>query len=83
MAEEKVVVLNLRKKLLKTPKWKRSKELMGLLKKIIEKQGSKKITIDKKLNEKIWSRSIENPPTKLRVKIIKPDDKSVRVELLE
>jgi large subunit ribosomal protein L31e len=82
MAEEKIIIVNLKKKLLKTPKWRRSKEAMNILKEILKKQRSEKIKIDKRINEKIWSKGIENPPAKLRLKIVRLDDKSIRVELL-
>lgn len=82
MAEEKIMVINLRKKVLERPRWKRSKSTLNILKDILKKQTkTDKLKIDKNLNEKIWSRS--KPLTKLRLKIIKSDDGSVKVELVE
>jgi len=83
MVEEKILTINLRKKLIERPRWKRSKGVLRVLKDILKKQTkTEKIEIDKKLNEKIWSRSAEKPLTKFRIKIIKSDDGSVRVELM-
>ncbi len=82
MAEEKIMVINLRKKVLERPRWERSKSTLTILKDVLKKQTkTEKIKIDKNLNEKIWSRS--KPLTKLRIKIIKSDDGSVKVELVE
>lgn len=84
MVEEKIVTINLRKKIIKKARWKRSKSILRVLKEILKKQTkSEKIEISKKLNEKIWSRSSEKPPTKLRIKLVKSDDGSVKVELMD
>ena len=83
MAEEKIITINLRKELTKVPKWKKAKQAMKILKKNLKKQTKSEVKLDKNINEKIWSRSIENPPTKLRVKIIKVDEKSFKAELIK
>lgn len=81
MAEEKIITLNLRKILVEYPKWKRSSGYIRILRRIIEKRmKTNKIKIDKKLNEKIWRRGAKNPSFKVRVKIIKCEDGSVKVE---
>lgn len=83
MAEEKVITLNLRKKLVEAKKWRRSNALVRILRDSLKRHTKKNIKIDKRLNEKIWSRSIENPQTKFRIKITKIDEKTVKAELLE
>jgi len=84
MAEEKILTINLRKKLVKVAKWRRAKDYVKFLRERLKRNfKTEKIKIDKKLNEKIWERSMENPPVKLRVKVVKLDDGSVRVELME
>jgi large subunit ribosomal protein L31e len=84
MVEEKIITLNLRKKIIGKARWKRSRSTLNVLKEILKKQTkSDKIKIDKKLNEKIWSRSSEKPSTKLKIKLTKLDDGSVKVELIE
>ena len=42
-----------------------------------------KIWIDTKLNEKLWERGIQNPPSKISVKATKFDDGTVEVTLPE
>jgi large subunit ribosomal protein L31e len=84
MAEEKIITVNLRKELKKVPRWKRAKKAVKILKEILKKQTkTENLKIDKALNEKIWSRSSKNPPTKLRIKIVKVDDKTSKAELIE
>jgi ribosomal protein L31E len=80
--EEKIVTLNIRKELVKAPKWKRSKAASRILKEKIKKIcKTEKIKIDSSLNRKIWSSS-KKPLTKFRLKIVKIDDKTSKVELM-
>ena len=84
MAEEKIITLNLRKQVLRTPLWKRSNATVKILREVLEKKTKiKKIKIDKNINEKIWSRSARNPETKLRIKVTKIDEESGKAELVE
>lgn len=84
MVEEKIITINLRKKITEKTRWKRCKITLRLLKDILKKRTkSEKIKIDKKLNEKIWSKSSEKPLTRLRMKLTKQDDESIKVELME
>ena len=84
MSEEKILTINLRKKLVKNSRWRRAKDCSKFFRETLEKRfKTDKIKIDKKVNEKIWERGIENPPFKLRVKSIKSDDGTVKIELME
>ena len=84
MADEKILTLNLRKKMLKVAEWKRGKYYSRLLRKMLEKKlKTDKIKIDGKVNEKFWKRGTENPPAKIRVKSVKQDDGVVKIELME
>jgi large subunit ribosomal protein L31e len=84
MVEEKILTINLRKKMIKVAKWRRSKDYVKFLKENLKRNfKTDKIKIDQKLNEKIWKRSIENPPLKIRIKAIKSDDGTVKVELMD
>ena len=76
MAEDKIVTLNLRKSLIKTPNSERSKSSLAILKRIIKKKTrADEIKIGKDLNEKIWKGGIKSPPTKLRIRLVKSDGK--------
>ncbi len=84
MAEEKIITLNLRKQVLRTPLWKRSNATVKILREVLEKKTKiKNIKIDKNINEKIWSRSARNPETKLRIKVTKIDEENGKAELIE
>ena len=75
MAEEKIVKINLRRRMKNMPRWKR-KTIFGRL--LRERLKSDKMKISQSLNEKIWS--LKSP--KIRIKVVK-DDKSVKAELVE
>lgn len=82
--EEKIFTLNIRKNLIKTPRWRRSIKAMKILKEKLRRiSKSERVLIDKKLNEKIWSRGIEKPVTKVRIRLVKLDKKTVKAELVE
>ncbi len=75
MAEEKIVTINLRKEIIETPRWKRSKAAIRALRAILERRlKSKKIKIGKSVNEKIWAKGAQKPPSKIKIMIIKSDD---------
>jgi large subunit ribosomal protein L31e len=83
MVEEKILTINLRKKLVKTKKWKKAKNYLKVLRELLRRKfKTDKIKIDGKLNEKIWEKSIENPPYKLKIKVIKLDDGTIKAELV-
>jgi large subunit ribosomal protein L31e len=48
-----------------------------------EEVKSKKIVISSEVNEKIWSRGIQKPPRKIRVKAVKDKNGNVIVHLAE
>jgi len=49
-----------------------------------EEKGAKKdVWVDFKLNELVWKRGIENPPSKVRVKAIRFEDGLIEVSLPE
>jgi len=48
-----------------------------------EEAEQKKIVISNEVNEKIWSRGIEKPPRKIRVRAVKDKDGNVTVYLAE
>lgn len=83
MAEEKIVTINLKKELVKLPKWKRGKLTARILEKKLKKMTKiENLKIDKSINEKIWSGSIEKPHAKFRVRITKVDEKTSKAVLI-
>ncbi len=83
MAEEKTLVINLRRDALKTPKHRRSRDAMSILRRRVAKfSKSGKVKIDPKTSERIWSRGAKNPHMRIRIKVRKLDDGSVETELV-
>jgi large subunit ribosomal protein L31e len=84
MADEKILTINLRKNILKVAKWRRGKCYSKIFQELVKNQlKTDKIKVDKKVNERIWRKGIENPPTKLRIKSVKQNDGITRIELME
>jgi ribosomal protein L31E len=84
MADEKILLINVRKELAEYPRWKRSSKAMSLLRNIVARHShSGKIIIDKKINETLWKTGARKPRASFRVKLVKRDNNSVKVELME
>ena len=66
------------------PRYRRAEKAVTVLRKFVQRHmKSSSIIIDTKVNEAIWSRGIENPPRKIRVKLSKDEDGAVTVTLAE
>ncbi len=79
MAEDKVLTFNLRKKLENSASSERKgKFIRKFQKNILKHAKGKKVRIDMKLNEKIWSGKL----SKIRVKL-RTENNKVVVELME
>lgn len=77
MAEEKIFIVNLRKEIMKAPMHRRAKKAVNAMKEYIAKHmKTKDVRMGMSLNLKMWSRGIQNPPTKLKISVTK-DDKGV------
>ncbi len=72
--KEKIMIINIRKKLLEMPKWRRQGAASKIIKDLLGKK-IKNLKIDKTLNEKICTGM-----TKLKLKIVE-SDKETKVEL--
>ena len=83
MADEKIITINIRKKLKAGPYWRRSSAASKLIRDILQKHSKKRIKIDKSINEKVWKSGMQSPNTKLKIKIISVDDKTAKAELVE
>lgn len=82
MVEEKIVTLNLRKEIVKKPRWKRAKIMVKRLKEKIKRIAkSEKVKMDKKINQMIWKNS-KFPRYKIKIRI-KKEGESYRAELVE
>ena len=67
-------------KIKKVPRQKRAPRAMRFIKEFLAKHmkaEQKNIKLDPLISEKVWERSIEKIPSKVRVKVTKQDDGSV------
>ena len=80
MAEEKILTLNLRKSVVKYPKWMRSQKISSVLRQKVGKQmKTKKVKIDNELNAKIWAGGLKKTYF-IRVKLKRESNGSVSVK---
>jgi large subunit ribosomal protein L31e len=79
---ERDYIVPLRKQVLKSPKYKRSKKAVDTLRIFLKKHMKcEDVKIGKNLNEFIWNRGIKNPPHKVEVHVVKTEDNQVLAEL--
>ena len=80
--EERIYTIPL-KAVKKAPRWKRSNRAIALIREYLMKHTkSEYIMIDTTINEKVWARGSQKPPSKIRVKVIEEEDR-IRAELVE
>ncbi len=87
MAEEieRIITIPLRATKM-VPRTRRAKRAVKEVREFIMrhmKADEEQVWIDTALNEKIWERGIQNPPSKITVKAVKFDDGLVEVTLAE
>jgi len=81
--EEKIFTINIRKRIIGVPRWKRSLRAIRVVKDYLKKHmKSDNVKIGKMMNDTIWERSMQKPPAKIRIKAIKTDEGVVKAELL-
>lgn len=84
MAEERIVVFNLRKKAVRTPRHTRSEDTMSILRREAAKLSKNGVvTIGNDVNENVWRRGTKDPELRMRLKVITNEDGSVRLEKAE
>ncbi len=85
---EREYVINVRREILKVPRYKRAKKAVKAIREFLVRhmkvrdRDLNKVKIDKYLNEEIWFRGIKNPPTRIKVRATKKGEK-VFAELLD
>jgi large subunit ribosomal protein L31e len=96
IVEERIYTIPLQKALIRPPK-KRAPRAMHMIRDFItkhmklempveeeeEKEELPKLVLSKEVNEKVWSKGIEKPPRKIRVRAAKDKDGNVTVYLAE
>ena len=67
----------------KAPRWKRSNRAMAEIREYLKQHTkSEDIVLDARINEKVWERGSQKPPSRIRVKITEEED-IIRAELVE
>jgi len=80
---EQIYIIPLRATL-RAPRWKRSHTAIKDIRKFLEKHmKSRDVKLDRTINERVWNRGAENPPSRIRVRAMKFDDGQVQAELAE
>ena len=88
IVNEREYIINLRREILKVPRYKRAPKAMKAMKQFIAKhmripdRDINKVKIDKYLNQELWFRGIKKPVTKVKVRV-KRDGDLIRVELID
>ena len=68
----------------KAPRWKRSKRAIALIREfLIRHTKAEYLILDNALNEKIWERGSQKPPSRVRVRVTRQEEDTVRAELVE
>lgn len=67
----------------KAPRWKRSNRAITLIREYLARHTkSEYIVLDKTINEKVWERGSQKPPSRIRVKVTEEED-VITAELVE
>lgn len=67
-----------------SPRWQRSRQSVKVIRKYLTKHmkvDPEMVKIDKTINEKVWERGSEKPPSSIRVRAAKFEDGEVQAEL--
>ncbi len=85
---EREYIINLRREILKVPRYRRTPKAVKAIKQFIAKhmrvedRDLRKIKLDRWLNHELWHRGIQNPPTKIKVKV-KKEGENIIAKLAE
>lgn len=68
----------------RVPRWKRGNRAIREIRDFLSRHmGSDAIKLDRSINERVWSRGIEKPPSRIRIRAMKFEDGEVQAELAE
>ncbi|MCS7121030.1 MAG: 50S ribosomal protein L31e [Archaeoglobaceae archaeon] len=83
---ERIYSMQLDHNLKRYPRWLRAKKAVKYIKKFLSRHMKvpvENVKIDASINEKIWERGSEEPPSWIRIRAVKFDDGTVEVELVK
>ena len=68
----------------KAPRWKRSKRAIALIREFLMRHTKAEyLILGNTLNEKTWERGSQKPPSRVRVRVTREEEDTVRAELVE
>ena len=80
--EERIFTIPLRN-VKKAPRWKRSNRAIAEIREYLMRHTkSEDVILDAAINEKVWDRGSQKPPSRIRVKVTEEED-IIRAELVE
>ncbi|NPA47907.1 MAG: 50S ribosomal protein L31e [Thermococci archaeon] len=78
--EEFILVVPIAKIKKRVPRWKRAPRAAHFLKAWVARHAkAERVVVDPAVNEKIWERGIEKPPSRLRVRVRVEEEDGERV----
>jgi large subunit ribosomal protein L31e len=86
--KEKIYVINLRKNLISTPRYKKTNKAINEIKRFLVRhlkiydKDYERIKIDPFLNEYLWKRGAKKPPLKIKVRVIE-EGNLMKVQLVD
>ncbi len=84
IVEERIYTVPLRKAYWTGSRLRRSKRAVRILREFVERHMKpEEMNIHPDVNERIWSRGIQKPPRRIRIRVTKNTDNLVRVYLAE
>ncbi len=82
MTLERTYIIPLRKGWLKAPRYKRAKKAVNTLREFLSRHmKSEDVRLLPELNLEIWKHGIRNPPSQVKVNVVKDDKGVVKVQL--
>lgn len=79
---ERSYTIPLRSEFLKVPRYKRAKKAAAAVKQFLVKHlKSEDVKVGTSINEKVWENGMRNPPSKVRVQVVKDEKGVVSAEL--
>ncbi len=82
--DERIYTVPLRRAYWTGSRLRRANRAVRILRKFVERHMKpEEIVIQKEVNERIWSRGIQKPPRRVRIRVTKNEDNLVRVYLAE
>ncbi|MHA1771293.1 MAG: 50S ribosomal protein L31e [Candidatus Thorarchaeota archaeon] len=84
IVEERIYTVPLRKAYWTGSRLRRAKRAVRILREFVERHMKpEELNIHPDVNERIWSRGIQKPPRRIRIRVTKNTDNLVRVYLAE